>query len=234
MKRLETMPSTNPLRRRRRKGQNGNEIIEFTLYAMFMIPAFLWMFVNSMNLIRMIEANEVTRDLGDQYIHGVDYTTYQAQNVAVKLSSGFGLQVGSAFTGNEPTNDANGGNAWIVAAEIMYIGSGSCSSLPSGTSCTNQNQYVFLQWIDYGSKTLQMNGTQVTSALGNFAGTVNTNGLVANYMTDPNAVCSSCGSYFQTPFADGQVAYASETFFASPDLNFTAYPAGGIHSLDWF
>jgi len=228
------MRSIHPVRRWQRKGQRGTEIFEFVLFAIFILPTFLWSFINGLNLIKMNEANEVTRDLGDQYIHGVDYTTYEAQSVAAKLSQGFGLNIGSSYTGNNPTNDSQGGNAWIVAAEFMYIGAGSCSSLPNGTACTNQNQYVFLQYIDYGNKTLQINGVQVASALGTFSGTVNTNGLVANYMTDPKAVCANCGTYFQTPFSDGQVGYISETFFASPSLDISALPAGGIHSLDFF
>jgi hypothetical protein len=229
------MRSVNPVRCWRKKGQKGSETMELVLFGwLFLIPTFLWTFVNGVNLIRMNTANEVTRDLGDQYIHGVDYTTYEAQAVAQKLAGGFGLQIGSSFTGNIPNNDANGGNAYVVVAEIMYIGNGSCSSLPNGTTCTNQNKYVFLQYIDFGNKTLQINGTQVASALGTTAASINSNGMVQNYLTDPNAVASTVGSYFQTQLTDGQVAYVAETFFASPDLNFSAYPAGGIHSLDFF
>jgi hypothetical protein len=223
-----------PVRRWRRARQRGSEIVEFAALAFFLVPTFLWSFVNGMNLIRMNEANEVTRDIGDQYIHGVDYSTYEAQTVAQKLSGGFGLQIGSSFTGNNATNNANGGNAYIVLAQVMYIGSGSCSSLPSGTTCTNQNKYVFLQYISFGNATLQINGTQVQSAMGTTSAAVNSSGLVQNYLTDPNAVASTVGAYFQTQLTDGQVAYVAETFFSSPDLNFTAYPAGGIHSLDFF
>jgi len=208
--------------------------MEFALLAMFLIPTFLWSFINGVNLIRMNEANEVTRDVGDLYIHGVDYSTYEAQSVAQKLSGGFGLQIGSSFTGNNASNNGNGGNAYIVLAQVMYVGSGSCSSLPNGTTCTNQNSYVFLQYISFGNAGLQINGTTVQSALGTTTATVNSSGIVQNYLTDPNAVASSVGSHFQTQLSDGQVAYAVETFFASPDLNFTAYPAGGIHSLDFF
>jgi hypothetical protein len=228
------MRSVNLARSWRKNGQSGSEIIEFALYAFFMVPTLLFMFVNSMNLIRMIEATQVTRDIGDLYIHGVDYTTYEAQSVAQKLAGGFNLQIGSSFTGNNAVNHGNGGTGYIIVAEIMYIGSGSCSALPSNVSCTNQNKYVFLQYIDFGNKTVQINGVQVASALGTTSAAENANGMVQNYMTDPNAVATTAAGFFQTQLTDGQVAYVAETFFASPDLNFTAYPAGGIHTLDFF
>src|SRR5579862_3848510 len=160
------MRAALPKSPRRNAVQSGSEIVEFALLASFLIPTFLWMFVNSMNLIRMIEANQVTRDIGDLYIHGVDYSTWEAQSVAQKLSQGFGLQIGGSFAGNESNNSGNGGNAYIVVAEIMYIGSGSCSSLPTGVSCTNENKYVFVQYLRYGNAALTINGAQVASAMG--------------------------------------------------------------------
>ena len=138
------------IRNWRRQKQSGSEIVEFGLLACLLVPTFLWMFVNSMNLIRMIEASEVTGDIGNQFIHGVDYTTYEAQAVAQKLTTGFGLQIGSSFTGNNPQNDTNTtspSNAWIITAEITYVGSNSCASLPSGVTCTNENQYVLFYQI---------------------------------------------------------------------------------------
>ena len=145
------------------------------------------------------------------------------------------MQIGSSFTGNNPSNDGNGGNAYVVLAEVMYVGTGSCSALASGVTCTNKNNYVFLQYIDFGNRSLQINSVTVQSALGSPSGaTINANGYVQNYLTDANAVASMIGGFFQTQLTDGQVAYVVETFFASPDLNFTAYPAGGIHSINFF
>ena len=228
------MRTAIPVCPRRRKSQRGFEIWEFLLLASFLIPTMMWMFVNAMNLVRMNEANQVTRDLGDLYIHGVDYSTYEAQNVAVKLATGFRLNIGASFTGNEQANTGNGGEGLINVAEIMYVGNASCSSLPNGTSCTNQNQYVFLQVISFGNGTLQINGSPVTSSMGAITAVTNSNGIVQNYLTDPNAVCATCASFFQTQLSDGQVAYVAETFFASPDLDISALPAGGVHNIAFF
>jgi len=220
--------------RRRARGQRGNEIFEFALYAAFIVPLFLWVFVSGMNLLRMIQCTQICRDIGNLYIHGVDYSTYAAQQIAQRLAQGYGLQIGSSFTGNNATNDGNSGNAWIVLSEVMYVGANTCSSLPSGTTCTNQSKYVFLQRIDFGNVGLQFNGTTVTSALGTPTATINSAGNVQNYLTDSGAVAANFSNFVQTQLADGQVMYVSETFFGSPDLGISAFPAGGVYQRTFF
>jgi hypothetical protein len=219
---------------RRRKRQRGNEIIEFAVLAMFLVPLFLWGFVTGMNLLRMIQCTQICRDIGNLYIHGVDYSTYPAQQVAARLANGYGLQIGSSFSGNDATNDANSGNGYIVLSEVMYAGPNACSSLPVGTICTNENKYVFLQRIDFGNASLQINGTTVSSALGNPTAAASSAGIVQNYLTDSGAVAANFSSFMQTQIADGKVVYVAETFFASPDLGFSAFPAGGVYSRSFF
>ena len=218
---------------RKRSGQRGYEILEFGLMAILLVPAFLWTFINGMNLIRMIQCNQICRDIGNLYIHGVDYTTYQAQRVAATLAQTYGLQIGSSYTGNNPTNDANGGNGWVILSEIMYVGTSACSALPSGTTCTNSGKYVYVMRLDFGNKSLQINGSSLASVIGTpSSATINSEGYVSNYLTDANAVATNAGSYIT--LTDTEVAYVAETFFASPTLDFSAYPGGGITSRVFF
>jgi hypothetical protein len=218
---------------RRRSRQRGYEILEFGLMAILLVPAFLWVFINGMNMIRLIQCNQICRDIGNLYIHGVDYTTYQAQQVAATLAQGYGLQIGSSYTGSNPANDGNGGNGWIILSEIMYVGTSACSALPSGTTCTNSGKYVYIMRADFGNKSLQINGNSLASAIGTpSSATINPEGYVANYLTDAHAVAPNAGSYIT--LGDTQVAYVAETFFASPTLSFSAYPGGGITSRVFF
>ena len=46
-------------------------MIEFALMAALLVPLLLWVFVNGMNLIRMIQCTQICRDIGNQYIHGL-------------------------------------------------------------------------------------------------------------------------------------------------------------------
>jgi hypothetical protein len=236
-------PSRFPVCRRRARTQGGWEILQFGLFAMFMMPLFLFMFINGMNLLRMIQITQICGDLGNEYIHGVDFSTFQAQSVAQRLAQGYGLQVGNSFTSNGTTctttncatNDTNStSNGYIVLSEVLYVGNGVCSSLPAGTPCTNQNKYVFMQQIDFGNKNLQINGTTVQPAVGKPTATINSSGWVQNYITDSGAVANNFGNFWQTQFTDGQIAYVVETFFSSPDLSFSSYPGGGIYSRTFF
>lgn len=219
---------------RHRKRERGNELIEFALVVAFLVPLFLWMFIAGMNLIRMIQITQICRDLGSLYIHGIDFSTYAAQQVALRLSQGYGLQIGSSFVGNSATNDGNAGNGFIVLSQVMFVGSGACASLPLGTTCTNQNKYVFIERIDFGNKALQFSGTTVRSSLGTPTATISPTGSVQNYLTDSGAVAANFASLLQTQLADQQVIYVSETFFASSDLGISAYPGGGLYSRTFF
>jgi len=218
---------------RKRARQRGYEILEFALMAILLVPTFLWVFINGMNLIRLIQCNQICRDIGNLYMQGVDFTTYQAQTLAQTLAQGYGLQIGSTFTGSNAANDSNAGNGWIILSEVMYVGTSACSALPSGTSCTNSGKYVYVMRLDFGNKSLQINGNSLASAIGTpSSATINSEGYVSNYLTDASAVAANAGSFIT--LTDTEVAYVAETFFASPTLSFSSYPGGGITSRVFF
>jgi hypothetical protein len=229
-----------PVSPRRAKRQRGNEILEFALYAAFMVPLFLWVFVTGMNLLRMIQCTQICRDIGNLYIHGVDFSIYPAEQIAQRLAQGYGLNIGGGFAAgvtNMYNNDGNVGNGYVVLSEVMFVGAATCATLPVGTTCTNQNQTVYLQRVDFGNASVKFNGVIVASAVGNAAGaTINSAGLVQNYLTDGKAVATNFAGNFLggTNLGDGQVMYVVETFFASPDLGISAYPAGGVYSRNFF
>jgi hypothetical protein len=227
------MPRTASLRRRKR--QSGNEIIEFALMSVFLVPLLLWMFVNGMNLIRMIQCTQICRDIGNQYIHGLDFSTYAPQTLAANLATGYGLTVtgfSGDSSGNEQSNTSNSGNGLVILSEIMYVGTNACAALPSGTSCTNNGKYVFIQQLQFGNGSVQFNGVTVASALGSPTSAISDSGIVQNYLTTAGAVSSTAGNLIT--LSDSQVAYVSETFFASPSLDFSAYPGGGIYTRVFF
>jgi hypothetical protein len=227
------MESKIPVARQRSRRQRGYEIIEFGIMAIFLIPTFLWVFINGMNLIRFIQCNQICRDIGVLYMEGVDFSTYAAQEVASTLAQGYGLSIGSSYSGNTYDNDSNSGNAWIILSEVMYVGTSACSALPTGTTCTNSGKYVYIMRVDFGNKNLTINGNTMQSAIGNpSSATINAEGYVQNYLTDVNAVATYAGNYIT--LSDTQVAYVSEAFFSSPTLDFSAYPGGGITARTFF
>lgn len=230
------MKSMNKGISRRRARQRGYEILEFALMAALLVPAFLWTFINGLNLVRFNQANEVNRDIGNLYIKGTDFSTYATQALASRLAQGYALTV-TSFTGNQHTNNSGAGNGYVVLSQIMYVGpttGHTCQAV--SPNCTNHDSYVYLQHIDFGNSGLQFNGVTVASQLGGSvaSATINTSGYVQNYLTDTNAVATNVPSIMSSQLADGQVAYVVETFFASPQLSISGLPGGGVYGRTFF
>lgn len=234
---------------RRKKTQSGQEIFEFALVAILLVPMFLGAFIVGMNLIRSIQCNQVCRDLDDMYIHGGDFSTYPMQQEAQRLAQGLNLQIGASFAGNEQANTGNLGNGLVTVTQIMYIGpttSTSCTAV-GAANCTNHDSFVYTQQIQFGNGSLASSSTvtvgQVSSAI------VNSSGVVQNYITDSRAALS--GSYqtnmqalwqssaevtggTATALTDQQVAYIVETYFQSPDLSVGALAGNGVYARYFF
>lgn len=227
---------------RRKKTQKGQEIIEFALMAFIFVPLFMGSFIVGMNLIRSIQCNQVTRDLVDMYIHGGDFSTYPLQQEAARLAQGLNLQVGSSFTGNQQANTGNSGNGLATVTQIMWVGSTTSANCIAvgAANCTNHDSFVYTQQIQFGNGTLSSSNT-VT--LGTPSGaTINSAGIVQNYITDSHAKLSSAAQTAmqslwaanvntgQTALTDGQVVYIVEAYFQSPDLSVGALAGNGVYA----
>jgi hypothetical protein len=231
---------------RRKKTQGGQEIFEFALIVLLLVPAFLGAFIVGMNLIRSIQCNQMCRDLTDMYIHGADFSTYSMQTMAQRLAQGLNLQIGSSFAGNSNSNTSNGGNGLVTVTQLMYVGTTTepnCVAVGAG-NCANANSFVFTQQIVFGNGTLVSSSTQ---SLGTPTGATLTNaGIVQNPVTDPHAQLASTAqtamqSLWQTtnaagqqPLDDGQTLYVVETYFQSPDLGVSALSGNGVYARYFF
>jgi len=234
---------------RRRQSQTGQEIIEFALISILLVPMFLGMFVVGMNLIRSIQANQVVRDIDDMFIHGADFSTLGMQQEAQRLAQGLNLQI-SAFSGDtgghEQANTGNSGNSLITVTEIMWVGDSTSQNcqLVGASNCTNQNSFVYVQQLQFGNGTLANSGTV---SVGTPSGaTINSSGVVANNVTDTHAqlpsaaqsamqaVWAASAGTGQQPLADGQVAYITEGYFQSPDLTISSLSGSGVYARYFF
>lgn len=237
--------TSRPVSPSRRKSQKGNEMLEFLLVAVLFLPMVLGTFVTGMELVRSIQVNHIVRDLADMYIHGADFSGYPMQTIAQRLATGMDLQIGPSFAGNNPSNTANGGRGVITVSQVTYIGDDAdpnCQSvLPQ--NCTNANKFVFTQRIQFGSGAV---ATAHPSSFGNPSVAVSSTGSI----TQRNAILQSGAALpgasqvamqdlwqspgaGRTPLIDGQVFYAVEAYFESPDL-VAGYLAGeGVYAR-WF
>jgi hypothetical protein len=234
---------------RRKKTQNGQEILEFALVAVLFMPMFLGAFVVGMNLIRSIQTNQVCRDLDSMFIHGGDFSTYAMQHEAQRLAQGLNLQIGASFAGNEQSNTGNSGNGIVTVTQIMYIGSTASSSCVAvgASNCTNHDSFVYTQQIQFGNGAL---ATASTVTLGTCPMTaLNSSGIVQNYITDSRAALagsaqSNMKSLWQssslvtggtaTALTDQQVVYIVEGYFQSPDLGVGSLAGNGVYARYFF
>jgi hypothetical protein len=230
---------------RRRRTESGQEMVEFALVAVLLVPMLIGAFVVGMNLIRSIQCNQVCRDLDNMYIHGGDFSTYPLQQEAQRLAQGLNLQIGASFAGNQQSNTANTGNGLVTVTQIMWIGSVTAANCVAvgASNCANANSFVFTQQMQFGNGSL---ASSTTVSLGTCpAAIMNTSGIVQNYITDSRAqITGSAQTNLQnlwqvnngttTALTDGQVAYVVETYFQSPDLSVGSLSGNGIYARYFF
>ena len=79
----------------RRRFQNGIEAIEFSLLFVFLLPPFVWMFINGMNFLRFNKATDVSRSAALLFVKGIDFTLPGNQAIIARVASGLDLQSSS-------------------------------------------------------------------------------------------------------------------------------------------
>jgi len=231
----------------------------FGLVVLFIYaPLLLWMFVTGMNMVESIQINNLTSDLDNMFIHGTDFSTYGAQELAQTLSNGLGLQFPAFGTTsgvtntNQATNEGTSGNGIIWVTQIMYVGSTTspeCASLGTGVTCTNANSFVYTKQVVFGNSNLT---SQKNTSVGTYSGPACTSGsstacitdggVITNPLTDSNAKLAAAYQTAmdnqwqttadgQTSLTDGQVVYIVESYFQTPTLSLgTVYQSGGSYA----
>lgn len=229
---------------RRRQKQSGQELLEFALVGILLVPLLLGAVVTGYSLVRSIACKQVCRDLTDMYIHGADYSTYQYQLLSQRLAQGLNLQIGSSFSGNQNTNTGNSGGGIVTVSQIMYVGATTdpnCTAV-GAANCVNHDSFVFTQRIQFGNGTLL---AQSPSSLGDPTTTgISNTGIVQNPVTDAGAKLPDPGQTNmknlwqvsgggRTPLADGQVVYVVETYFQNT-ITLGSYPGAGVYARYFF
>ena len=196
---------------RRRRTQKGVEAIEFGLFFIMMLPGFVWMFISGMNFIRFNKANDVARAAALMYIKGQDMTVLGTQEILARVGQGLDLEVDDGAAAPNQVMSNSRGSGLVILSQVQYVGPNTC------TGCTNLNHYVFLQRVYTGNKSLQFNGSQVQSALGDPATAIwsSSTGAVSNVYTNSGAqVNASFSSLWSPGVGDGQIVYVVESYFA--------------------
>lgn len=195
-----------------RKRQKGSLFVEFVLVvALVMVPLLLGTMVVGFNLIRSIQVNQVNRDAGHMYARGVDFSS--DTNGLIDRSILFQMAPQLNIT-------TSSGMEVLILSSIEYIGSTTC------TSCANLNHAVFTNQIILGNSALRASdfGTVSASSMAS-DGTGNVTSPTTDTTVRADAILNIL------PMADGQIAYVSETYYNSTDLNLPGYMnASGVYA----
>jgi len=219
-------------------------MIEFALMSFIYVPLLLGMFTVGMGLVKSLQVNSLARDLDNLYIHGTDFSAYNAQLLAQRLGTGLNLQFPS-FAGNQATNTGTTGDGILWITQLMYVGptTGSQCATVGAANCTNHDSFVYTQQIVFGNSSLT---TQKDTTIGYPTGaTLSTAGVVANYLTDSKAALSAANDTAmdglwqttangQAALADGQIIYIVEAFFQTPALSLGNFTSKGVYARYFF
>ena len=228
-----------------RANQRGTQIMEFGLLSLLYIPMMMGSFITGMNIIRSIQANPITRDMDNLYIHGADFSDRAMQTMAKKLATGLDLQVGTG-TGNVADNILNNGRGIVWISKLMWVGTTaqpSCqAALPA--ACTNANKFVFVEHIRFGNGALESERDASTGHPGaarDSFGRITVDLVKTANAAVPEPYQTKMYNLWQvsntttnrTPLADGQIIYLVEGYFQSPDLSLGAFQGDGVYAR-WF
>ena len=198
-----------------KNSERGNSMVEFALVAPFWIAVLFGTVAVGTNLTRTIQVVQSSRDLGNMYAKGTDFSATASQY----LITGDGGSSASLVQGMQlSVPSVASDNAVVIFSQVRHVYS-TDADCTSGT-CANANKDVFVNRIIIGKSSLQ------TSVLGNPDSTdLNSQGNTQHPTSDTTDQTNQFNLF---PVAGGftlastEVAYVVEVYMSSPDLAFLA------------
>jgi hypothetical protein len=191
------------MRARNARKRRGNALIEFALALSLLLPLYVWMLVFGLDLRRMMQTSQVSRDAGHMYARGVDFSLPGNQDVLVRLAAGMNMT-------------RTGGSGVVILTRLLKVGTQECTDGGVAVaSCTNLGKTVVTQRLVVGNASLKP--SKVASPPGSL---LQSDGSItpADYLTKSGAVANGFESILL--MADGETAYVSEAWFESPVKDF--------------
>jgi hypothetical protein len=200
------------MQRKSQSKRRGSSGIEFALSSLFWVPLLTGTLVIGTNVIKANQVVHLCRDLGHMWAYGVDFSQASAQSMMAQLAQGLSF------------NTNGTGNGVVMHSTITQIGNLQCLSAgfaANTTACPNLGQAVFTRRVVVGNVGLRSSnfGTPPTAIIG-------ARGFIAatDYCTNTN---DRANNFIQLlPLADGEVTSLTETYFISPELDWTGIMTG--------
>lgn len=186
-----------------RNRRRGNALIEFTLAFALLLPLYVWMLVFGLDLKRMMQTGQVSRDAGHMYARGVDFSLAGNQEVLVRLAAGMNMT-------------RTGGSGVVILTRLLKVGAQDCTDGGVAVgSCSNLGQPVVTQRIVVGNASMKPSLVATPDA-----GLLQSDGSIrpADYLTKSGARAAAFNAILN--LAEGETAYVAEAWFDSPVKDF--------------
>jgi Flp pilus assembly protein TadG len=197
-----------PISIKREKNQRGNNLLEFALLSLFLVPAFFGTVSTGMALGKAIQTSQVARDAGHMYVRQVDFSMTQNKNLIVRLANGMGMTL-------------TGGNGVVILTQVLMVGAAECTAAGlSDAQCVNKNWPVITQRLTVGNTGLY------TSSIGNpNSNLIGSDGTITptNYLRESSCraqTLSQGTAVGLLTLQNAERTYVSEAFFRAPELAF--------------
>jgi len=195
----------------RGKGRRGLAVIEFTLSMIVLLPLLLGTLIFGFRLIRAIEMQQITRDLGHMYLEGVNFRQAGAQQSAQTLASGFNLTAT--------------GTSLVILEKVKKEQQADCDAgnpaSPPGTPCTNLNKIVFIEQLTIGNTTAGSSAFGTPPFAPSPPAQLTYTVSAASQANNPSAVAAGFSGVMT--LNGGETAYVAEMINQTPDLNIPGF-----------
>ena len=182
----------------RSKQSRGGLVPLYALGAIFFVPLVIGVLLVNNTASQGEHANQVSRDIASMYAQGLDFSTTQNQDIALKVAEGFGI-------------DMRGGEGVLILSKIRVVHASDCAT--AAGHCANEGHPVVTQRYVIGNRTLR------SSSFGTPAHIGAADGNVPDWANDPSARAQD----FSTSLRAGESVYAAEFYFASRESRSGVY-----------
>lgn len=192
----------------RKRNQRGNNLLEFALLSLFLVPAFLGTVSTGMALGKGIQTSQVARDAGHMYVRQVDFSLTQNKNLIVRLANGMGMTL-------------TGGNGVVILTQVLMIGAAECTAAGlTDAQCVNKNWPVITQRLVIGNSGLYSSTIgSPTNTIIQADGTITPTNYLQNTSCRANTLSHGTTTGVLT-LQNSERTYVSEAYFRAPELAF--------------
>lgn len=197
--------------RKNRSGRSGNALIEFALAFALLLPLYVWMLIYGLELRRLMQVVQVSRDAGHMFARGVDFSLPGNQELLVRLAAGMRMT-------------RTGGAGLVILTRVLKVSAQDCTDGGMTIAgCSNLNQPVITQRLVVGNSGLAASrlGTPPASMLlpdGSLR--------PADYLSHAAARSPNFDAILN--LAPGETAYVAEAWFESPVKDFPVVNSRGL------